>query len=129
MAKKLLGYWGYLALAAAIAGWVTHTFTIVVILVLAAAAALYFLLETPVWCGAITRTGQLCRNNAHGVLLGCHLREHKWQKIRMVFAVRGWHVINQGLWSSPKDILATLGSLVSIGTVLAAAIAQLIKVA
>jgi hypothetical protein len=46
----------------------------------------------------------------------------------MVFAVRGWHVINQGLRSSPKDILATLGSLVSIGTVLAAAVAQ-IKVA
>ena len=127
--KWLLRYWGYLALAAGIVGWFTHTLTVVVILVLSVAAVGYFLLQTPVWCGAITRGDQLCRNNSHGLLLGCHLREHKWQKIKMVFAVKGWQIINRGLWSSPKEILATVGGLISIGTFLAAVIAELVKVA
>lgn len=124
----LLRYWGYLALAAVIAGWLTHTMTFLVILVISGAALGYFLLQTPVWCGAITRGEELCRNNSHGLLLGCHLRQHKWQKIRMVFAVKGWKIINRGLWTSPKEILATLGGVISIGTFLASAVAELMKI-
>jgi hypothetical protein len=26
----------------------------------------------------------MCRNNSTGMLLGCHLREHKWQKLKMI---------------------------------------------
>lgn len=129
MGRLLLHYWGYLALAAVIIGWWTHTMTALFILVLSVAAFGYFLLQTPVWCGAITRDDRLCRNNSHGLLLGCHLREHKWQKIRMVFAVKGWKIINRGLWTSPKEILATLGGLISIGTLLASVVAELVKVA
>jgi hypothetical protein len=103
--------------------------TFLVILVISVAALLYFLLQTPVWCGAITRGDRLCRNNSHGLLLGCHLREHKWQKIRMTFAAKGWNVINRGLWTSPREILATLGGFISVGTFLAAAVAELIKIA
>jgi hypothetical protein len=126
---RLLHYWGYLALAAVIIGWQTHTMTPLVILVLSAAALGYFLLQTPVWCGAIIRGGRLCRNNSHGILLGCHLREHKWQKIKMVFAVKGWKIINKGLWTSPKEILATLGGLIAVGTFLVSVVAELVKVA
>jgi hypothetical protein len=125
----LLRYWGYLALAAVIIGWITHTMTFLVILVISVAALGYFLLQTPVWCGAITRGEQLCRNNSHGLLLGCHIRQHKLQKVRMVFAVKGWRVINRGLWTSPKEIIATLGGIIAIGTFLASAAAELIKIA
>ena len=47
----------------------------------------------------------------------------------MTFAVKGWKIINRGLWTSPKEILATAGGLVSVGTFLAAAAAELIKIA
>jgi len=80
--NKLLRYWGYLALILALAGWFAHLFTAVVILVLSVAALLYVLVQAPVWCGAIIRDGKMCRNNSSGVLLGCHLRQHKWQKLR-----------------------------------------------
>jgi hypothetical protein len=39
----------------------------------------------PVWCGAFTRKNEFCRNNSWGLLLGCHLREHRWQKFKMIF--------------------------------------------
>jgi hypothetical protein len=68
-------------------------------------------------------------NNSHGLLLGCHLRQHKWQKIRMALAVKDWKIINRGLWTSPKEILATLGGVIAIGTFLASAAAELIKIA
>jgi len=68
--KSLLHYWGFLALAAAIIGWVTHTLTWVLILIFAAGALAYFLVQAPVWCGAMTREGQMCRNNSTGLLLG-----------------------------------------------------------
>jgi hypothetical protein len=117
------------ALAAVIIGWLTHTMTFLVILIISVAALGYFPLQTPVRCGAITRGDELYRNNSHGLLLGCHLRQHKWQKIRMVFAVKGLKIINRGLWTSPKEILATLGGVISIGTFLASAVGELIKIA
>src|SRR6266516_2892856 len=53
--RGVLRYWGFLALAAAIVGWVTHTLTWVLILIFAAGALGYFLVQAPVWCGAMTR--------------------------------------------------------------------------
>jgi hypothetical protein len=47
----------------------------------------------------------------------------------MTFAVKGWKVINRGLWTSPKEILATLGGIIAVGTFLASAVAELIRIA
>jgi hypothetical protein len=88
---------------------VTHTFGYAVIVIFSVGAIGYFLIQAPVWCGAITRGGRLCRNNSTGLLLGCHLREHKWQKIKMTFAPKMWRERNRGLWASPKEVLAMLG--------------------
>jgi hypothetical protein len=43
--------------------------------------AAFFLLAAPVWCGAVNRDGTSCRNNSAGLLIGCHLRQHRWQKL------------------------------------------------
>jgi hypothetical protein len=123
---KFLRYWGYLAFALAIFGWVTHLFTFVVILVLSVAAVGYSLLGAPVWCGAITRNRELCRNNSTGVLLGCHLREHKWQKIKMTFAAEGWRTINRGLWTSPREGINTVTGLAAVVSAVAAGAATAI---
>jgi hypothetical protein len=73
--------------------------------------ALFF---APVWCGADTRKHESCRNNSWGLLLGCHLRQHRWQKFKMMFINRRWQQLNKGLWSSPAAILATVSGIISI---------------
>jgi hypothetical protein len=42
----------------------------------------YMMFVAPAWCGATTRSGEPCRKNAQGVLLGCSYRQHKWQKVQ-----------------------------------------------
>lgn len=121
--KGLWRYWGYLALALAIIGLVTHAFGYAIIGIFSLGALGYFLIQAPAWCGAMTRRGQMCRNNPSGVLLGCHLREHKWQKIRMTFVPKAWRQLNRGLWAGPKEILATVGSLTSVVSLAIALIA------
>jgi len=91
-----------------------HVFGYAVILIFSLLSLVYFLVQAPLWCGAETRTGDRCRNNSHGLLLGCHLREHKWQRMRDIFVSRKWRGIIHDLMSSPKEILATLGGLASI---------------
>jgi hypothetical protein len=124
---RLLRYWGYLAFALAVYGWVTHAFQLTIILALSVATAAYSLLAAPVWCGAVTRKGELCRRNSSGILLGCHLREHKWQKIKMTFALAGWRTINRGLWSSPREGMNTLTGIAAVASAIAAGVATLIQ--
>jgi hypothetical protein len=114
MGKLLLRYWGYIALALVILGWITHTVTYAVILILSVAALVYFLVQAPLTCGAEVRTGDHCRNNSHGLLLGCWIRQHKWQRARDVFVSRRWRNVFHELTATPKDILGTIGGLVSI---------------
>ena len=49
LSRLLTRYWGYLALAIAVAGYFFHTFGLAVILILSIAALGYFLLQAPVW--------------------------------------------------------------------------------
>jgi hypothetical protein len=50
--------------------------------------------------------------------MGCHLRQHKWQKLKMAFVPTLWSRLNQGLWNNPKTGLTTLATIVSILTTL-----------
>ncbi len=72
--RRLRRYWGYLALIIAIGGLVTDKIGLAVILILSVTVLGYFLLQAPVWCGAVTRDGTLCRNNSWG---HCRLRTTK----------------------------------------------------
>jgi hypothetical protein len=123
MERFLRRYWGYIALALAILGLIMDLFGYVVILIFSLLALVYFLVQAPLWCGAETRTGDRCRNNSNGILLGCHLREHKWQRLRDIFVSRKWRDVIHDLMSSPKEILATIGGLASIISLVIALIA------
>jgi hypothetical protein len=92
-------YWGFLSLITALLCWtalVAGKVTASVagaILVLSLAAVGYFGFQAPLlWCGAQIRNGGFCRNNCSGLLMGCHLRQHKWQKLRTVLRPRKWPV-------------------------------------
>jgi hypothetical protein len=114
MGKLLQRYWGYIALTLAIAGWVTHAVGYAVIAVVSLLALVYFLFQAPLTCGAEIRGGRACRNNSHGLLLGCRIRQHKWQRARDVFVSHKWRNVFRDLTESPKDKLGTFSALISV---------------
>jgi len=131
--RLLRRYWGFLALLAAIVGWIGLAAgkflaaAIGLILILSVAALGYFLFQAPLWCGATTREGEACRNNSSGLLIGCHLREHKWQKIKMAFYSKRWRELNRGLWATPRDGVTTLSGVAAAVSALAAVVGILVK--
>jgi hypothetical protein len=113
-------YWGYLALAVAVLGYFLHSLGLAVILALSLAALGYFLLQAPVWCMAEIRTGEPCRKNSHGLLRGCSIRQHKWQRVRQTFTPAGGRaVLRTG--KSSAGFLALLGGAVAGAQLLIAA--------
>ncbi|MEV4565188.1 hypothetical protein AB0K12_15605 [Nonomuraea sp. NPDC049419] len=113
---NLAKYWGFIPftlLIAALAGWMPEVAP-VMILGLAALSSYFFVFGMPVWCGALNRDGTTCRENAYGLLLGCYRRQHKWQKVKMRFARTKWAKLNRGLWTQPRECLATIGAIIAI---------------
>jgi hypothetical protein len=121
--RFLARYWGYLALIVAIVGAIEHLATVAV-LVLAGLAFLYLLVQAPLVCGAPGREGP-CRNNSHGILLGCWIRQHKLARVKRLFISKRWSDLARSLLGSSKDALATISALIAIGTFAATAIGHL----
>ncbi|MEU7774951.1 hypothetical protein AB0C44_26855 [Micromonospora taraxaci] len=118
--KVLRRYWGLLALLALIAVWWSGNAGPELLYFLSAGVVIWSLLQAPAWCGAGTRKrGAFCRNNSYGLLLGCHIREHRWQKFKLLFWNRRWAEFSRGTWATPASRLATVTGLV--GTVSAIA--------
>ena len=119
--KSLARWWGFALVVALLAALPAVPATM--LFALSGLGLVWALFLAPVWCGAVTRKGEFCRNNSWGLLLGCHLREHRWQKFKMMFVSRRWQQLNRGLWSSPGAVLATVSGLITI-ILFVAAIAQ-----
>jgi len=126
LSRFLTRYWGYLALVIAVFGFFAHSLALAVILVLSLAALGYFLVQAPVWCCAVTRTGELCRDNSRGLLLGCHRRQHKWQRLRQTFTPAGGRALlsagksASGLLVLVGGLFAGVQSLIALGSLLPA---------
>ncbi len=120
LTQLLTRFWGYLALAVAVIGYFAHSLGLAVILALSLAAFGYFLLQAPVWCCAETRSGEPCRENSHGLLLGCHRRQHKWQRLKQTFTPAGGRALLT-VGKSVGGFLAPLGGVVAGVQVLIAA--------
>ena len=80
----------------------------------------FVLFQAPVYCGAINRRRgalvEFCRNNSAGLLLGCHLRQHKWQKFGQEWWSLSWRQKTQGIWTGAGAKLATVSGVVGIVT-------------
>lgn len=107
LTRLLTRYWGYLAIAIALAGYFVHGLGWAVVLALSLAALGYFLFQAPVWCGAETRTGEWCRRNSHGLLRGCSYRQHKWQRVKQTFTPAG----GRALVATSKSVSGALGAI------------------
>ena len=124
LTRLLTRYWGYLALAIAILGFLFHGLSWAIILILSLASVGYFLLAAPVWCCAVTRTGELCRDNSKGLLLGCHRRQHRWQRLRETFTPAGGRALMaagksvQGFLSMVGGVAGGITALISAGVIL-----------
>jgi hypothetical protein len=105
--RLLTRYWGYLAVVLAVAGYFLHSFGLAVILALSLAALGYFLFQAPMWCGAETRTGEWCRKNSHGLLRGCSIRQHKWQRVKLTFTPAGARAV----LTTSKSVSGALGAI------------------
>lgn len=106
-------YWGWAVFAVLIVAWLTSDFGPGVLLALSAASMAYFFFNAPAWCGAVGRDGS-CRNNSKGVLMGCHLRQHKWQKLKMVVIRHRWRQLARELFPNPTTALGTAGGILAV---------------
>ncbi len=112
--NSLARWWGFALVVAVLAALPSREVPAAILFALSGLSLVLALFLAPVWCGADTRKHESCRNNSWGLLLGCHLREHRWQKFKMMFVNRRWQQLNRGLWSSPAEVIATASGLIAI---------------
>ncbi|MGB8943529.1 MAG: hypothetical protein WCD21_25360 [Streptomyces sp.] len=80
--RGLGSYWGYVASVLAAIEWITGQGSWTLALTLTTVSVLYFAFQVPTYCAASTRSGEVCRNSSRGLLLGCHIRQHRWIWLR-----------------------------------------------
>ncbi|GGX83382.1 hypothetical protein [Streptomyces fructofermentans] len=123
--RAIWAYWGYLAAAALIVAWGRGAAT-GVILVLSLAVFAYAAFQTPVWCGAVNRGGgTYCRRNASGILMGCSLRQHRWQKIKLIVLRSKAGDVSRALFPTAKE---KFGAFIALGGLASAAAAAVLPV-
>jgi hypothetical protein len=68
----------------AVTGWLSHQ-SVVLVLVPAAVGVLCIAFQVPTTCGVAVRgRSGACRNYGSGLLLGCHIRQHRTAKLRWI---------------------------------------------
>ncbi|WP_406636251.1 hypothetical protein [Amycolatopsis sp. WGS_07] len=125
--KKTGSLWSFLAFIAVIALWAIPAIGPGVIAVLSAFVVLYGLFQAPTWCCAPTRKNEFCRNNANGILLGCHLRQHKWQKLKMAFKEQAPAKALRRMLSNVNGVAASLSAVAGTVSASAATVTLLVK--
>ncbi len=114
-------WWGVIAAALLIAAWINKAAGPAIVAILSALVVVWCFFQAPVTCGAPVRGREDgCRNNATGLLMGCHIRQHRWQKLKMLILRRQVREFCSGLFSDGK---ATLVTLAAIGSFLSGLVA------
>ncbi|MEU2601690.1 hypothetical protein [Streptomyces hirsutus] len=110
-----------IAAALLIAAWINRAAGPVTVASLSALVLVWCFFQAPVTCAAPVRgRADGCRNNATGLLMGCHIRQHRWQKLKMLILRRQVREFCSGLFSDGK---ATLVTLAAIGSFLSGLVA------
>ncbi|PKV90191.1 hypothetical protein ATK30_0930 [Amycolatopsis echigonensis] len=120
-------FWSFLAFVAVVALWTIPALGPGVIAVLSAFVVLYCLFQAPTWCCASTRKNEFCRNNANGILLGCHIRQHKWQKLKMAFREQRAAEALRKMLSNISGVAASLSAVAGTISASAATVTLLVK--
>lgn len=116
-------WWGVIAAALLIAAWINKAAGPVIVASLSALVLIWCFFQAPVTCGAPVRGREDgCRNNATGLLMGCHIRQHRWQKLKLLIVRRRVREFCTGLFADGKETLVTLAAVGSFISGLAALI-------
>jgi hypothetical protein len=124
--RALARYWGYLLIPVIVWAWTTRETSYGPIAIASALSTTYFMFQTKVPCCAINRNHTFCRNNARGLLGGCHLRDHKWQNIRMLAHRNTWSQFAGGMFRRFEGRAATFAAMATCMSTLIAALALLV---
>ncbi|MEE4490998.1 hypothetical protein [Streptomyces sp. BE230] len=120
-------WWGVIAAALLIAAWVNKAAGPASVAVLSGLVLIWCFFQAPVTCAAPVRGREDgCRNNATGLLMGCHIRQHRWQKLKMLFLRRQLRAFFSGLFSDGKAALVTLAAIGSFLSGIAAFVPGLV---
>ncbi|MEV7418279.1 hypothetical protein [Streptomyces sp. NPDC089919] len=119
--KDFQKYWGWAVFAVLLAGWLTSDLGPGLLLALSGVCTVYFFFLAPAWCGALGRDGA-CRNNSKGVMMGCHIRQHKWQKLQGVVVRKRWRELRRELFPNVTTALTTLGGILGLLSAIAASL-------
>ncbi|MCI2421554.1 hypothetical protein MOQ72_29375 [Saccharopolyspora sp. K220] len=125
--KLLRKYWGYVAALVLVYGWFSGSLGPNILIVLSAVTFLYSLFQAPVWCCAETRNQEFCRNNANGILMGCWIREHRWQKLKWLVRRSAWGRLFGRLLSGFHGVAASFSAVGTLVSATAAVITVIVK--
>ena len=131
MERWLRRYWGYPLLALFILTWIVFVsggipreVAVAFLVSFSVADAYYFSFRVPLWCGAVNRDGTLCRDNSTGFLWGCHRRQHKWQRLKMLVIRARWRQLYRELFgSAPQGFATVLGTVTILSSVITSSVA------
>lgn len=119
-------YAGYLLVVALYLAWFRMGFNPGVIAALSGATFLYGLFAAPVPCCALNRDGAtFCRNNGHGVLLGCWIRQHRWQNVKLLVRRQSWARFGSRVFGSISGNAAALAAIAGFASAAATLIVPL----
>ena len=114
---RVWGYWGLILIAVMVVGldkkWGVLPYVFMSLLVL-----IWVLLGAPTRCGAVDlergNDVEYCQNNSSGLMLGCRLREHKFQRFTRAWWNTSWRDRTQGIWTGASAKLATISGVVGM---------------
>lgn len=131
-ARRWESYWGYFLLLLLIPAWSSVAagpglIGPLFVLFLSVAETYYFLFQVPSVCHAPTRDQGGCRNNTSGILWGCWINQHRWERLKMLMRPERWEELRHRLCAGTRETLATLSSLGTVASGVAAVIALFLK--
>lgn len=118
--KRIARYWGYFLLILLYLGWFEFNLDPLPLVLISVLVVIYMLFQAPVPCCAKTREYEFCRNNARGLLRGCHLEDHKWQNVRMLVRQKAWARVARGVFRRISGNAAALSAIAGMVSALAA---------
>ena len=106
---RLWRYWGLILVAIMVVG--VGRLSVAPYVVMALLVIVWTLFAAPVWCGGVNRKRineiEYCRNNSSGLLLGCWIRQHKYQRFTRAWWRTSWRDRMRGTWvgapAKPRD--------------------------
>jgi hypothetical protein len=114
--SRLWRYWGLVLVAIMVLG--LGRLSVAPYVVMSLLVIVWTLFAAPVWCGAVNRERgrgvEYCRNNSSGLLLGCRLRQHKYQRLKGDWWSNSWRDHMHGTWAGAQAKLATISAGVGI---------------